>query len=89
MELKNTDNFSSWTKWKKTLSNAINISEAAGMSEKTVEKIGYRIGNILNAAVDPENREQRVLQELWKSADNEDRHALTRMIINMVKTDDN
>lgn len=87
MELNNTDSFSSWEKWKKTLSNAVNISEAAGMSEKTVEKIGYRIGNILNATVDPENKEQRVLQELWKSADDGDRHALTRIIINMVKND--
>lgn len=88
MEINKIESFTDWDKWKKTLSTAVNLGEAVGMSEKTVEKIGFRIGNILSAAVDPENREQRVLQELWKSGDDADRKALSKMIVKMVQTDD-
>lgn len=34
------------------------------------------------------NREQRVLQELWKAGDDNDRKALSRMIVKMVQNDD-
>lgn len=88
MDLNNIESLSNWDRWKKTLSKAVNLGEAVGMSEKTIENIGYRIGNMLSAAVDPENREQRVLQELWRVGDEQDRRALTNMIVKMVKSDD-
>lgn len=87
MELKHINNFSDWDKWKSAMGRAVNLGEAVGMSEETVEKMAFRIGNILSAAVDPENREQRVLQELWRAGSEEDRKALSRMIIKMVQTD--
>lgn len=88
MGLNNIESFNDWDKWKKTLSKAVNLGEAMGFSEDTVEKIGFRIGNVLSATVDPENREHKLLQELWKSGDDSDRKALSRMIIKMVQTDD-
>jgi hypothetical protein len=39
------------------------------MSEKSIDKIALKIGDILTDKVDPENREQRLLQELWRSGD--------------------
>lgn len=87
MEINETESFRDWDKWKSTLAKAVNISEAMGMSEDTVEKIGFRIGNILSAAVDPESHEQRVLQELWKVGDESDRKVMTKMIVKMVKSD--
>jgi len=87
MELKNIDSFNDWEKWKKTLAKAVNIGEAVGLSEETIDKIGYRIGNILSATVDPENREQRVLQELWKVGDENDRKTLSKVIVKMVQND--
>ncbi|MEN6348902.1 MAG: DUF3243 family protein [Syntrophomonas sp.] len=87
MEINKTESFSEWDKWKGTLAKAISLAEMVGFSESTVEKIGHKIGNILSAAVDPENREQRLLQELWKIGDEEDRAVLTKLIVRMLQTD--
>jgi hypothetical protein len=88
MELNNVENFSDWDKWKKTLSKAVHMGEAMGMSEETIDKFGYRVGNFLSAAIDPENREQRVLQELWRVGDDHDRKNLSKLIVKMVKLDE-
>ena len=73
MDFKNSEILSDWDKWKKSLSRAVNAGQAIGMSQERIENIGVKIGNLLSATVDPENREQRVLQELWKSGDDQDR----------------
>lgn len=87
MELENTKSFEQWGKWKKTIKTAVDLGETVGLTEKTVENIGVKIGNILAAKVDPENREQRLLQELWKVGDDTDRQCLSKMIVKMVQTD--
>lgn len=87
MEINRTESFTEWDKWKKTISGAVNLGKTVGMSDDTVEKVGHRIGDMLVSAVDPENREQRLLQELWKAGDDEDRKALTKMVVKMVQTD--
>ena len=85
MDLKNVENLSDWDKWKNTLGKAVNLGEKVGMSENTIDNIGKKVGDFLTANVDPENREQRLLQELWKSGDDHDRKALTKMLVNMTQ----
>ncbi|MCX8128712.1 MAG: DUF3243 domain-containing protein [Clostridia bacterium] len=85
MELNNVDNFKHWDKWKKTLARAVNISESIGLSDKTIENFAYKIGNILSANVDPENREHRLLKELWTLSDESERHVLSKLIVKMVQ----
>ena len=62
--------------------------QSIGLSEGTIDKIAFKIGNMLTAAVDPENREERLLQELWKVGDDEDRKVLSKLIVKMLETDD-
>ncbi|MDF2675076.1 MAG: hypothetical protein K0R09_3345 [Clostridiales bacterium] len=88
MDLENSKTLSDWNKWKNTLSKAVSIGEAVGLSEKAIDNVAYRVGNTLTAAVDPENREERVLQELWKVGDDSDRKTLAKLIVKMVETDD-
>lgn len=87
MEINKIDSFTEWTNWKNTLSKAVNLGESFGMSENTIENIAAKIGNVLAARVDPENREQRLLQELWKVGDDSDRKVLAKLIVKMVETD--
>jgi hypothetical protein len=87
MEINKIDSFTEWTNWKDTLSKAVNLGESFGMSENTIENIATKIGNVLAARVDPENREQRLLQELWKVGDDSDRKVLAKLIVKMVETD--
>ncbi|MEN6391594.1 MAG: DUF3243 domain-containing protein [Syntrophomonas sp.] len=86
MEFNETESFTQWEKWKGTLSKAISLADRVGLSDSSIEKIGVQIGNVLSATVDPENREQRLLQELWRVGDNEERSSLTRMLIKMLQT---
>ncbi|HPF44797.1 MAG TPA: DUF3243 domain-containing protein [Syntrophomonadaceae bacterium] len=87
MELNQSETFSHWEQWKKTLAKTVSVAETVGMSEKSIDKIALKIGDILTDKVDPENREQRLLQELWRSGDENDRAVLARLIVDMVKTD--
>ncbi|NLW92559.1 MAG: DUF3243 domain-containing protein [Syntrophomonadaceae bacterium] len=87
MEINNSETFGEWDQWKGTLAKTVSIAEIVGLSQKTIEKIAVKIGNILSASVDPENREQRLLQELWKVADDDDRMVLSKLIVKMLQTD--
>lgn len=87
MEINHTDAFTHWTQWKATLGKAVNLGATAGMSEATIEKIAVKVGDFLAARIDPENREQRLLQELWKVADDSDKRVLAKLIVKMVETD--
>ncbi|MCR4434634.1 MAG: DUF3243 domain-containing protein [Clostridiales bacterium] len=88
MELNNVKSFSDWDSWKQTMAKAINLGETVGFSEETIKKIGFRIGNFLSANVDPENREHRLLHELWKVGDDSERMVLTKMLVKMVQAED-
>lgn len=88
MDFKNSETLGEWNQWKRTLGKAVNMGQSVGMSEDTIDRIAYRVGNVLTSAVDPENREQRVLQELWKAGDDDDRKVLAKMIVKMVETDE-
>ncbi len=87
MEFNQSETFSHWEQWKKALAKTVSVAETVGMSEKNIDKIALKIGNILADKVDPENREQRLLQELWRSGDEDDRAVLARLIVDMVHTD--
>jgi len=58
-----------------------------GMSDHTINKIALKMGTMLSAKVDPENREQRVLSELWKVGDDNERAVLAKLVVNMLQTD--
>lgn len=87
MDFKNSETLKHWDKWKSALSKAVNLGQTVGLSEETIDNIAYRIGNMLTGAVDPENREERLLQQLWKTGDDEDRKVLAKLIVRMVQTE--
>jgi hypothetical protein len=87
MEINQSETFSHWENWKGTLAKAVSLAEMVGMSEETIDKIALKIGNMLSASVDPENREQRLLQELWKVGDDSDRAVLAKLLVKMLQTD--
>lgn len=87
MEFNKSETFSHWEQWKGTLAKAVSLAETVGFSEKTIDKMALKIGTALSATVDPENREQRLLQELWKVGDDRERLVLAKLIVNMLETD--
>ncbi|KYH31255.1 DUF3243 domain-containing protein [Neomoorella mulderi] len=73
-----------WEKWKGSLSMVVNLGEKLGFEEKTMNNIAFRLGNWLAEHVDPMNREQRVIKELWDVASEDERRVLAALITRMV-----
>ncbi|HLR03031.1 MAG TPA: DUF3243 domain-containing protein [Virgibacillus sp.] len=71
--------------WKKFLGDRLQNAEKSGMDEESMNNIAAELGDYLAENVDPKNEEQRVLSDLWNSADEQQQHALAGAMINMVK----
>ncbi len=75
----------SWESWKQTLAEAVQRGQSMGMSHDQLASRAEQIGDILAQNVNPQNPEQRVLQELWTSASEEEQQAIASAIIKMVQ----
>lgn len=76
-----------WDKWKKTLYRAVSMGETVGLSDDTITKLGSKIGDYLASNVAPDNREQRLLKELFEASGKIEKETLTRVIIKMIEKD--
>lgn len=75
----------SWENWKQTLAEAVQKGQSMGMSHEQMASRAEQIGDILAQNVDPQNPEQKVLQELWTNANEQEQQALASAIIKMVQ----
>ncbi|MEW8979052.1 MAG: DUF3243 domain-containing protein [Symbiobacterium sp.] len=74
----------SFEQWKQFLSDRVSEAKRAGASESTIVNAAKSIGSFLAQKVDPRNREQRLLKELWDVGTEQERQALASMITKMV-----
>lgn len=74
----------SFEEWKNILAKGIGYAQTAGASPEKIADMATSVGNFLADKVDPKNREQRLLKELWDAGSQEERHALASMITKMV-----
>lgn len=70
-----------WDKWKSTLGKAVDLGETVGLSDRTINNVAENIGTFLANNVDPRNREERLLKELWDAADTKDREVLSKLVV--------
>ncbi len=76
------ENFSHF---KQFLSNKVEFGEKMGLSEESLAKATEYVANYLANHEEPQNREEQVLMELWRSGDKDQQHALAHMLLNMVQ----
>lgn len=74
----------SFEQWKDFLSQQVKTAKGAGASDNSIVDAATRLGGTLADKVDPRNREQRLLKELWDKGDDKERHSLAGMITKMV-----
>lgn len=74
----------SFEQWKEFLSQGIGLARSAGATQETIRDIATRIGGFLAREVDPANREQRLLKELWSKGTPQEQEALASMITKIV-----
>jgi hypothetical protein len=71
-------------KWKQFLGDRVQQAKNAGMSEETIAKLAYQIGEFLDDKVDPKNNEERILKDLWDVADEDERKMIARLMVKYV-----
>jgi hypothetical protein len=74
----------SFDKWKQFLGERVSQAELVGMSEETVTKLAFQIGEYLQDKVDPKNDEERVLKELWDVGSEQERKTLAHLMVKLV-----
>ncbi|HLS23411.1 MAG TPA: DUF3243 domain-containing protein [Pseudogracilibacillus sp.] len=75
------DDFSTW---KQFLSNRVEAAKDRGMSNEKMTDIAQHIGDYLSEYVTPENKEEKVLKELWNVASEEEQRAIASTMIKLV-----
>lgn len=71
-------------KWKAFLAERVNQAQAIGMSDETITKLAYQIGEFLDEKVDPQNNEERLLKNLWDVGTEDERKSLASMMVKLV-----
>jgi hypothetical protein len=74
----------SFDKWKQFLGERVSQAELVGMSEETITKLAFQIGEYLQDKVDPKNEEERVLKELWDVGNEQERKTLAHLMVKLV-----
>lgn len=76
------DNFNRFASY---LGSTVVKAEKAGMSEETIAKSAEKVADYLAKHEEPKNREEYLLQELWKHGEKDERHMFSHMLVRMVK----
>jgi hypothetical protein len=71
--------------FKAYLHKRIDMASNLGLGEEQMAKIAEKVANYLAAKEEPRNREEKLLQELWKVGDQEQRHMLAHMLVRMAQ----
>jgi predicted metal-binding transcription factor (methanogenesis marker protein 9) len=74
----------SYDKWKQFLGQRVSQAESVGMSDETVTKLAFQIGEYLQDKIDPQNDEERVLKELWDVGNEQERKTLAHLMVKLV-----
>ncbi|WP_203332038.1 DUF3243 domain-containing protein [Planococcus beigongshangi] len=82
---KKEDILANFNQFKQYLSDKVEIGEKMGLSEERLAQITEKVADYLAKNEEPKNREEQVLQELWKVGEKEERHMLAHMLLRMVQ----
>ncbi|WP_391207852.1 DUF3243 domain-containing protein [Psychrobacillus sp. L4] len=75
---------SNFSTFKSYLGKKVARGEKLGLSEEQLAKTAEMVANYLAKNEEPRNREENLLQALWKSGNKEQQHALAHMLVKMV-----
>lgn len=76
-------------KWKEFVGNNVLLAEKIGFSEDTVTLAVDLAQNFLAKLVEPQNDEEKLLKELYNLGNNEERLALSHLVVKLVKKEVN
>jgi hypothetical protein len=75
---------SSFEGFKDYLSDKVEKADKLGLNEEQIAKAAQKVGDYLAAKEEPRNREEKLLQELWKAGTEEEQHKLAHLLVKLV-----
>ncbi|EJY55496.1 uncharacterized protein DUF3243 [Alicyclobacillus sacchari] len=73
----------SFDKWREFLGEHVDKAQAMGFSDEQISNVAKKMGEFLADKVDPKNDEQRLLKEMWDSANEQERNAIASVMVKM------
>lgn len=77
--LQNFEHFKSY------LAKRIELAENIGLNEEQLALVAQKIAGYLAKNEDPRNREEKLLQELWKVGNEEEQHKLSHLLVKLAQ----
>ena len=67
------------------LNKRVHLAESIGLNEEQLALTAEKIAGYLSENEAPRNREEKLLQELWKVGTEEERHKLSHMLVKLAR----
>lgn len=74
-----------FSSWKKFLAGKIDQAEKIGVNEEAMKSFAQNVGDYLSEHVKPENKEEKLLQELWDVASEEEQRGIAGAMLKLVQ----
>ena len=82
---KKEDILASFNTFKNYLAEKVEQGQRMGMDEEQLAKTAQKVADYLAAHEEPRNREEKLLQELWKVGDEKQQHQLAHLLVRLVQ----
>ncbi|PLT28575.1 DUF3243 domain-containing protein [Peribacillus deserti] len=79
------DILSNFDSFKSYLGEKVSKGESLGLGEEQLAKLTQKVAGYLAEHEEPRNREEYLLQQLWKTGNEEERHMLSHMLVKLVQ----
>lgn len=71
--------------FKDYLSTRINLGKSIGLSDEQLARTAEEVAGYLSENEEPRNREERLLQELWKVGTQDEQHSLSHLLVKLAQ----
>ncbi|WP_071458535.1 DUF3243 domain-containing protein [Bacillus massilinigeriensis] len=79
------DILGNFEEFKSYLHKRIQLGKTAGLNEEQLASAAQKIADYLAEKVEPRNREEQLLRELWKVGTEEEQHKLAHMLVKLAE----
>ncbi|QKS73167.1 DUF3243 domain-containing protein [Paenalkalicoccus suaedae] len=80
---------SSFDEFQNYLNDKISKGEKLGLSEDQLAKGAERVAEYLKNHEAPRNTEEKLLQEMWKVSDDDEKHQMAHVLVKLAKKEGN
>ncbi len=76
---------SDFESFQKYLSKRIDLGKSIGLSDEQLACVAEKVAGYLSKNEEPRNREEKLLQELWKVGTSNEQHSLSHLLIKLAQ----